>query len=277
MRRSAYALALLAFPALLAFLALPGADPARAEEHAALDADTIARKVYEREEGTSTRQKMTMRLINRSGTVRTRDTRVLRVLDDEMRRTVIYFESPTNVKGTAFLNYDYLDSARTDDRWLYLPAMRRVRRISAADRGDYFLGTDLTYQDIQDSTKFPLEDYAFEKAGVETVDDIECVLLRITPHTDQISEELGYSRILARINPANWMPMKAEYWDTNDNRLKTISLEDQAVIQGIWTAQRIIAVNHKTGHRTELIYDDVAYNVQIEERQLTPSALRRML
>ncbi len=271
MKRSAFAAGLLAFMAFFASFDV------EAQTDDGLDADTIARTVYERNEGTTTRQKMVMRLINRSGSVRTRDTRVLRLRDDEARRTAIFFQAPTNVKGTAFLNYDYLAPDRTDDRWLYLPAMRRVRRISAADRGDYFLGTDLTYQDIQDSTKFPLEDYTFARRGMETFEGIETILLEAVPKTEKIADELGYSRILARINPANWMPVKADYWDTNDNKLKTITLEDQTEIQGIWTAMRVVAVNHKTGHRTELIYSDVVYDVEIEDRELSPSALRRML
>ncbi len=265
----------ISFTTLMAGLCVVGmALSAMAQE---LDGPAIGRLVDARDEGTTLRQTMTMRLIGRNGAERTRETVVLRRQDPDADRTAIYFLEPTNVKGTAFLTYDYQDESQADDRWLYLPAIRRVRRISAADRGDYFLGTDFTYQDIQNSTKFPLDDYDFVLTGTEDVLGVTAYKVDITPKSDQIAKELGYSRVVALINPHNWMPFKADYWDTNHNFMKTIKLEDQHQVGEIWTVGKITATNHKTGHSTQLIYSNIQYNTDIPDRQLTQRGLQRGL
>ncbi len=248
---------------------------ARADEP--LDGPAIARNISDRPDGVTVRYDLTMTLTNRSGSVRTRETVILRKEDDEARRIAVFFLKPTNVRGTAFLTYDYKDSARTDNRWLYLPAMRRVRRISASDRGDYFIGTDFTYQDIQDSTKFSLDDYHFTLAGEDMVDGATLYRLDLQPQSPKIAKELGYSHVVTWVDPENWMPRKADFWDTNDNFLKTITLSDVRQIQGIWTVMRITAENHKTGHKTELLYNEVNYEADIPDDRLTQGGLRRGL
>ena len=76
------------------------------------------------------------------------------------------------MRGTGFLTYDYADVSVDDDQWLYLPALRKVRRISASDRGDFFLGTDFTYEDIKKEQKVEINDYAFQAKGSENVEGI---------------------------------------------------------------------------------------------------------
>src|SRR5690606_14175570 len=112
-------------------------------------------------------QSLRMVLTDRSGAQRIRDTRVFREEFEDDKRTAIFFTGPKRLQGTGFLTWDYDDPARADDQWLYLPAARRVRRISASDRGDYFLGTDFTYEDVKKQTKLALEDYDFKALGVE--------------------------------------------------------------------------------------------------------------
>ncbi len=256
---------------------LLGPAPAHAEATGAeiLDGNTIARNIHARDEGRALQQKMTIRLITRAGSVRTRETLVLRTEEDGLRKTAIFLASPTNAKGTAFLTWDYLGDTADDKRWLYLPASRTVRRISAADRGDSFLGTDFTYQDLQDGTKFSLTDYNFTADGMDVVDGVEAHRLIITAKTEAIARELGYSRILAFIDPESWMPVRADYWDRDGEPLKTIEMKDRRRIQGIWVAATTIATHHETGHTTELIYEDVTFNVDIPEKRLTAGALRR--
>ena len=94
-----------------------------------------------------------MELIDRRGKSRVRETMGYRRYYGEEKRTVLFYQSPTNVRGTGFLTYDYPNADTDDDQWLYLPALRKVRRISSSDRGDYFLGTDFTYEDIKKETR----------------------------------------------------------------------------------------------------------------------------
>ena len=123
---------------------------AKADEIAQLpSADDIIAQVNARDDGEQVTRTLRMELIDRRGKSRVRETMGYRRYYGEEKRTVIFYQSPTNVKGTGFLTYDYPEADKDDDQWLYLPALRKVRRISAADRGDYFLGTDFTYEDIK--------------------------------------------------------------------------------------------------------------------------------
>ena len=124
--------------------------------------DEIARRINARNEGEVVSRHVTMAMTDRGGTERVRETKGFRKYFGKEKRVVIFYLSPANIKDTAFLTYDYPEADRDDDQWLYIPAARKVRRISASDRGDYFLGTDFTYEDIRKETKVGIEDYSWK-------------------------------------------------------------------------------------------------------------------
>lgn len=219
----------------------------------------LASRINARDEGIALAQRLRMELTDRRGQKRTRETASFRQYFGNERRSVIFFESPKRIAGTAFLTHDH-PGDREDDQWLYLPAMRRVRRISAGDRGDNFLGTDFTYEDINKSGKISLNDYRFKTLGREQLDGCACFLLEAVPIDEHVARELGYGRIVVSVDPETWMTLKAEYWDSALNPLKTVWTEDIRRVQGIWTAHRIKAQNHKTGHQTVFTFREVEYS-----------------
>ncbi len=239
------------------------------------DGRTIMEKVVARDEGTWVTRKLRMELIDRSGHKRVRETRALRRYYGREKRTVIFYLSPTSIRGTAFLTYDHPDPAIEDDQWLYLPALRKVRRISASDRGDYFLGTDFSYEEIKKENKVELSDYRFRTLGKDVVDGHETFVVEGMPSSQRVAHELGYSRVVWRVDPRIWMSRKSDYWDINGNHLKTITLPEIARVDGIWTALRIRAVNHKTGHATLFIFSDIDYRTEVPDRMFRQSALQR--
>lgn len=234
----------------------------------------IIENVNARDDGAFVTRNLTMELINKNGSTRIRETVGYRRYYGEEKRTVIFFTDPANIKGTGFLTYDY-PKPKTDDQWLYLPALRKVRRISESDRGDYFLGTDFSYEEIKKETKVEIDDYVQTAAGFETVDGHLTYVVDSAPINDTIAEELGYSRILSRIDPAIWMARKVEFWDLKGAPLKTIYTEDIRQIDGIWTAHRLRAENHKTGHKTTFTFTDVDYATDVPDRVFEQAALRR--
>ena len=239
------------------------------------DGETIVERVNTREVGRSVQRDLKMTLIDRRGKVRVRETVGYRKYYGEEKRSVLFYESPTNIKGTAFLTYDYPDPDREDDQWLYLPALRKTRRISASDRGDYFLGTDFTYEDIKLETRLGKEDYTWKTVGRDTVDGHEVYLLQGIPIDKETKEELGYGKVLSYIDPDIWISRKGEYWDERMNRLKTIHVKKIQKVDGIWTAHRLEAINHKTGHKTIFEFSDVDYDKPVPDRIFTEQALRR--
>ena len=264
-----------ALPLLVTAFCLVPAPPAAPADGSA-DGAEIARRIHDRDEGEQVRRRIQMELVNRQGQVRTRDTRSFRKDVGGQRKTAIFFYGPSSVRGTAFLTFDYDAAERDDDQWLYLPALERVRRISAADRGSYFLGTDFTYDDMKTAGRVTVEDYAFRVMGRACSEDPAWLLLDARPVSGEVARELGYGRARFCVDEATWMIRRAEFWDTNENRLKTIRFSEVERIQGIWTAGLIEAENHKTGHRTRLRISEVEYASELSDSLFTQRALKRL-
>jgi len=236
---------------------------------------TVVEHVNARDDGRSVKRNLKMTLIDRRGKTRERETIGYRKYYGEEKRSVLFYKSPTNIKGTAFLTYDYPNPDKSDDQWLYLPALRKTRRISASDRGDYFLGTDFTYEDIKLETKLGRDDYHWTIVGSDTVNGNKVYLLQGIPINEETADELGYGKIISYIDPEIWISRKGEFWDTRMNRLKTIQIKEITKIDGIWTPLRLEAVNHKTGHQTIFEFYDVDYETTVPDRLFTEQALRR--
>ncbi len=240
-------------------------------------AEEITKRINARDEGKQVSRTLKMELINRKGKKRERVTRGFRKYFGEEKRTIIFYVSPKNVKDTGFLTFDYPDSKRDDDQWLYLPALRKVRRISASDRGDYFLGTDFTYEDIKKESKVSIDDYTRKTIGEETIDGHRTYIIESIPVNKKIAKELGYGRVMQWVDAEIWMVRKSEFWDVRGKTLKTIQSKEIRLVQGIWTSHRIEAVNHKTKHKTIFIFSDVDYRSEVKDDIFTERALRRGL
>jgi outer membrane lipoprotein-sorting protein len=256
--------------------ALAGAGAARAEAPAALPSgDELARRINARDEGRQVSRRLVMELVDKRGDVRVRETRSYRKYFGAEKRSVLFFDSPKNLKDTAFLTFDHPERDRDDDQWLYLPALRKSRRISGADRGGAFLGTDFSYEDIKKETKIGIEDYRFRTLRREALDGRDCFVLELVPVTPEVARELGYGRILLWVDPGLWLVRKAEYDDPRGERLKTVRVEEVSEVDGIWTPHRMEATNHQTGHRTVIRFLDVEYENELPDDLFSERALER--
>jgi hypothetical protein len=248
---------------------------ARADEP--LSGLAIMERLVGRDEGKQVSRDLKMELTAKSGTSRIQHTRGFRKYYGKEKRTVIFYLKPTNVKGTAFLTYDSPDPEVDDDQWLYLPALRKVRRISASNRGDYFLGTDLAYEEIKKENKVELSDYHFTARGPAVIEGIHVLVVEGIPQNDEISDELGYGKVVWHVDPETWMSRVTEFWDVNGNHLKTIRLVDVKKVDGIWTTIQLSVKNHKTSHSTFFTFSNIDYKTEIEDRVFEQSMLRRGL
>jgi hypothetical protein len=239
------------------------------------DGRWLAEQINAVEEGVQRSSKLSMKMIDRRGKERQRETLNFRKYYGQEKRTVLFYQSPKNVKDTGFLTYDYPDADKDDDQWLYLPALRKARRISASDRGDYFLGTDFTYEDIKKEGKFELSDYRFKTLEMSSFREKEVLLLEAIPVNEETAAELGHSKVLAWVDTSNWIVLKSQSWDINQNELKTTLMSDIRKVDGIWTRHSLIVDNHKTGHHTEFSFSQVDYNTEVKDRVFTRQALTR--
>lgn len=251
--------------------------PVLAADPWSMSALQIIEQVNLRDDGDQQTRKFKLQLTDKSGVMREQDTIGYRKYFGKEKRTIVFYTEPTNVRGTGFLTYDYNETEKDDDRWLYLPALRKVRRIAASDRGAYFLGTDLTYEDVSNDQKVTSSDYNFTLSGKGSVDGIDVLIVEGTPVNDSLARELGYSKVVWHVDPAIWMSRQGEFWDINGAHLKTIKIENVEVIDGIQTAMKIHVENHKTGHQTRFIFTDVSYSAPVDDKVFKKTRLKRGL
>ncbi|MBL8268018.1 MAG: outer membrane lipoprotein-sorting protein [Steroidobacter sp.] len=233
------------------------------------------RTVAGRAEGQSADRVAHIELIDKNGGVRLQIARAVRKNFDEGRRMAVFYQAPANIRGTSFLVYDYADESKQSDQWLYLPALRKVRRVPAADRGDYILGTDLTYDEIRNDNRVTLEDWRFVGLSTADLDGVACVIVDADASSDQVARELGYGRARWWVDPHVQMARRIEYWDRSGARLKTVDNLDVANVDGVWMARQVEAINHKTGHRTRIRFDSARFNVELPDGLFTQQQMER--
>lgn len=229
-------------------------------------ADEVVALVNARDDGETMVQTLSMRLVDRRGRVREREVRTYRRYEGPDRQSIVVFEAPKNLQGTAFLTWDYREAGRVDDQWLYLPAARKPRRISASARGSYFMGTDLTYEDVKNENRINASDYGFEMLGEAMIGDVRCWRIGASPRDENVANTLGYGRLELLVDAERAVVRRLEAWDVNDNPLKRVDFADVREVDGIWTPHEIRAIHHKTGHRTVLTSREVRYREALDGR-----------
>jgi len=229
--------------------------------------------VDNREDGDDLTQQMTQTLIDRNGNQRVRHIASFRKDYGKDKKMVIFFTEPANIRDTALLTFDYDDPNSDDDQWLYLPALKKVRRIASSDRGDYFMGTDFTFEDMKQTPE--LTDYHWKLLGSETIDQRDYWRVEGVPVSSDIARILGYSRILQWIDKASSVVMHSDYWDLAGRKLKQLQITKIKKIDGIWAPLKIEMTNLQSNHRTILELSDQHFNRGLRNRLFTQRTLKR--
>jgi len=239
--------------------------------------EEIIERVNAREMGKDVLQTIQMKLIDKDGSARERVMRGAGKSFDDSRRFVLFFLEPANVKGTGLLTFDYNDAAKNDDQWLYLPAMRKTRRISGGERGGSFLGTDFTFEDIKNQSRGSLLDRTWKTVGIEEADGRACYAIEGVPTTAAVAKELGYAKLKTYIDVELALMRRTDFWDDAGALFKSISIRDYEQIDGIWTARTMEAKNLKQEHATVFTITDVRYNTELSDEIFSAQTLERGL
>jgi outer membrane lipoprotein-sorting protein len=170
------------------------------------------------------------------------------------------FLSPADQKGIGFL------SLPGEKMYLYLPAFGKVRRIASHVKNKNFAGTDLTYEDLE------MKEYSPRWAPKILKEEDDRYVLELSPRPDTKSD---YSRLTVTVLKKNHYPVLIEYFDRGGNALKTMTRGELKEIDGIWEAMHTTIVNHKNGHKTELILLEVKHNVGIPDEKFSTRYLVR--
>jgi len=228
----------------------------------------VMEKVDARDDGKTMVSTSKMVLTNRQGRQRERQTKMIRKDYGQDEKSLFVFLQPADVAGTAFLNWSYDDASKDDDKWLYMPALRKVRRIASSNTGDYFMGTDFTYDDM--GQREPEEDN-HKLVREEKLDGLDCWVVESTP----IEDDYQYAKVIKWVNKEYLLAVKAEFYDKKGRYLKTMTSSDIQKIDGIWTAFSRFMDNKQEKHTTLLKIQAVHYNKTVSDRLFKVASLKR--
>jgi outer membrane lipoprotein-sorting protein len=182
-------------------------------------------------------------------------------------KSLIIFENPGAIKGTAFLSFTH--KADDDDQWLYLPALKRVKRIASSTKSGPFMGSEFAYEDISSQE---VEKYSYSYIGEESFDDRNHFVVE----RDPADPKSGYSRQVAWIDTEQYRVWKVEYFDRGGALLKTLTVADYSLyLDKYWRAKRWQMVNHKTGKETDLLWDEYVFANGFEDKDFNRNSLAR--
>ena len=211
---------------------------------------------------------MLMVLRNSQGQESVREIR-LKSLEQENDgdKSLSIFDKPLDVKGTAFLSFSHPVGA--DDQWLYLPALKRVKRIASRNKSGPFMGSEFAYEDL---TSFEVEKYTYKYINDEACGDENCFVVEQYP-VDKFS---GYTRRLVWIDQNEYRVQKVEFYDRKNALLKTLTNHDYKQYLGKhWRADMMKMVNHQTNKSTDLKWNNYEFNTGLSSKDFNKNTLKR--
>ena len=239
-------------------------------------ARAIMQKVDARDDGQSLEQDMLMILIDKNGNQRNRDLKTYEKDFGADEYKILFFKSPADVKNTAFLTYDYDDPSRDDDQWLYLPALKKVKRIPSADKSSSFMGSDFSYFDMTDRD---LEDYDFKLLKETKVRGHDAWMIEANPRNQKVIDESGYTKTIAIVRKDNYMVVRAINFMRNGKK-KYLDLKRIHQESGVWLVDEMTMTTKKgksTIHKTILTFSNIKLNIPIDDSVFTTRRLEKGL
>ena len=233
------------------------------------DGQSIMEEVDRRDSGWKDSQAtLRMLLRNKHKEISKRSLRIksLEVVGDGDKSLTI-FDEPKDVKGTAFLSHTH--SLKPDDQWLYLPSIKRVKRIASANKSGPFVGSEFAYEDL---TSFELEKYMFKWIKDEIIDNTKYYIIEAIPQY----KYSGYTSLLLSIDRNIMRPVKIKYYDRKGDLLKTLTQHEFKKYLGkYWRPGRMEMINHQTGKSTTLLWQDWEFSKGLSDSDFNKTSLKR--
>nr|VFK51359.1 MAG: Protein of unknown function (DUF1329) [Candidatus Kentron sp. TUN] len=211
---------------------------------------------------------MTMVLSNRQGEKSTRSIRIrgLEIIGDGDKSYTL-FDTPKDVQGTAFLSYTH--ATKPDDQWLYMPALKRVKRISSANKSGPFMGSEFAYEDLSSQE---VEKYTYKWLRDEILDGRKTFVIERYP----VYKYSGYTRQIVWIDKNMYQPLKIEFFDRKNALMKVYTAHDYKKYLGkYWRPNRAKMVNRQTGKITDLTWKKYRFKKGLKDSDFDKSILKR--
>jgi len=229
----------------------------------------IAHEVDRHDQGwldMSTNMKMVLR--NRQGDESIREIRIKSLeVNGDGDKSITIFDTPADVKGTSFLSYSH--AITPDDQWLYLPALKRVKRINSANKSGPFMGSQFAYEDL---ASFEVDKYKYKYIKDDKFKNIDTFIVENYPQY----KHSGYTRQLVWIDQARYIPLKVEYYDRKNTLLKTLTFSNyNQYLDKYWRAHEQSMENHQNGKITLLTFSNYQFRKGLSDTNFTRNSLKR--
>lgn len=189
-------------------------------------------------------------------------------VEDDGDKTIIVFDRPRDLKGTAILTFTH--KTGSDDQWLYLPALKRVKRISSSNKSGPFMGSEFAYEDLSSDE---VEKYTYNYLRDKELDSERCFVVERIP----VDKKSGYSRQITWVDQDNYLLRRIEYYDRKGDLLKTMDLHGyQKYLDRYWRAAQMVMTNHQTKRRTIMRFNNYQFQVGLVEQDFSSGSLSRI-
>lgn len=211
---------------------------------------------------------MQMLLRNKQGQESIREIKMKSLeVDDDGDKSLTIFNKPRDVKGTAFLSFSHPVDA--DDQWLFLPALKRVKRISSRNKSGPFMGSEFAFEDL---SSFEVEKYTYKYLGVEEVNGLTNFKVEQYP----VDENSGYTRRIVWLDTLEYRVHKIDFYDRKNALLKTLTFSDyKQYLTKHWRADSQEMINHQNGKSTELKWSNYAFKTGLSDSDFNRNSLKR--
>ncbi len=229
----------------------------------------IMLKADNRPEAKTTQTELTMTIINKRGKKRVRKLKSYSMDVGKDKKTLMFFEYPGDVKGTGFLTWDYDKIGKDDDKWLYLPAMKKTRRISGASaKKDYFMGTDFTYDDMGDRN---IDEDTHKLLGEEEVNGHKCWKVE---STSKDKRDI-FSKKIIWLRQDILIPEKVDFYDRMGKLHRQMVVENVEKKNDYWVMMKMTMTNVQTNHKTIIEFDEMELDKPMNESKFTVPTLEK--
>lgn len=243
--------------------------PSALADSAKVEGFRIAKEVQDRDSGWgNSHATMEMILTNKHGvsSKREMEQKTLEV-DSDGDKSLTVFHEPRDVKGTAFLSFSH--ALKPDQQWLFLPALKRTKRISSANKSGPFLGSEFAFEDL---SSFEIEKYKYEYLRDDVVAEVPVYIVKYLPQY----KHSGYKHLEVAIDKKEYIMRKIDFYDRKGSHLKTLDFTDYKQFKDrYWRAMKFIVNNHQTGKNTVLNWKNYQFDTGLKESDFNQSALKR--
>ncbi|WP_321495873.1 outer membrane lipoprotein-sorting protein [uncultured Desulfobacter sp.] len=221
----------------------------------------LAQQIFDRDRGKDSLSSSQMVLINRSGKKNVRFFATKRVEENGLETQLLRFTDPADIKGTGFLSIE--QPGWETEQFLYLPALKRTRRIVSSQKDQRFVNSDFTFEDME---RHPVSDYTYQITGSEKFGPLDCHILESRPKEGAKSQ---YSLTISLVSKEALIPVQVKYFDKKNNHIKTYKVMRLEQVQGIWTEMVAMMEDFTKNHKTYMKQESIQYNTNIDKADIS--------